>query len=267
MGDLLRSARAAVKMALFALLTLVIIPPQMLIMLFHRGRGAYIVPMLWHRGVCLIFGIRFQIEGAPLHKGQTLFMSNHLSYLDIPVIGSLLVASFVAKKEVEGWPVFGFLSKLQQTAFIDRRRSAISEEKAAIDDRLSDGRSIILFPEGTSTDGRAVLPFKSSLFALALDSTNPDLCIQPMTVRLDSVDGRPPLTQADRDLYAWHRDMDTELPVHLWLFARTSGARVTLVFHPALRASGYTDRTVLAKPCHDAVSNGLHARPALLQAA
>lgn len=257
MGASLRTAGAVVKLTLFGLLTLAIIPPQLCLLLVHRGPLAYVIPRLWHRGVCRIFGLRFTVIGVPLRGAQTLFMSNHLSYLDIPVIGSVLIASFVAKKEVESWPVFGFLSKLQQTAFIDRRRTAISEEKAAIDSRLANGRSLILFPEGTSTDGRGVLPFKSSLFALALDSSNSALWLQPLTVRLDSVDGRPPLTQTDRDLYAWHRDMDTELPAHLWLFANTSGAQISLIFHPPVKAADHSDRKVLAKLCHDAVSNGL----------
>lgn len=248
---------AVLKLLAFALITLWVIPTQLLILAFHKGPGAYIAPKLWHKGVCLIFGIRLFVEGKPVQNQQTLFMSNHLSYLDIPVLGSLITASFVAKKDVEGWPLFGFLATLQQTAFIDRSRTAAAKEMHNLNALIKTGKSLILFPEGTSTDGRTLRPFKSSLFAAPLESENPDLLIQPVSLEMEQVNGRAVETQKDRDLYSWHIDMDTELPVHLWLFALTSGARIKIKFHPPLRVAEFQDRKVLAGACYEHVRSAL----------
>jgi 1-acyl-sn-glycerol-3-phosphate acyltransferase len=248
---------AAFKFFLFFLICLMVVPPQLLILMVSKGSTAYVIPHIWHKAVCHIFQIRIKIKGIPNKNVQTLFVSNHLSYLDIPVIGSTLKASFVAKKDVASWPVFGFLSKLQQTAFIDRSRSAAIKEAGALGTMLQAGKSLILFPEGTSTDGRMILPFKSSLFSLALRDSDENLKIQPFTVSICLADGHPPKTQDERDLYAWHRDMTTELPAHLWRFAKTKGAEISLEFHAPLRAIEFSDRKILAKHCEDTVSKGL----------
>lgn len=225
--------------------------------IFGKGKPAYVLPNLWHLIICNAFGLRVEVVGTPHQSTQTIFVGNHLSYLDIPVIGSLLRASFISKKEVASWPVFGLLAKLQQTGFIDRSRSAARSEQTAIGGMIADGKSLVIFPEGTSTDGREVLPFKSSLFSLMLIGENPDLTIQPFTVSMRSVDGREPHTQEIRDLYSWHRDMDTELAFHLWHFAKTRGAIITLHFHPPFSASACTDRKLLAKKCQEQVAAGL----------
>ncbi|MEM6261809.1 MAG: lysophospholipid acyltransferase family protein [Bacteroidota bacterium] len=180
----MRSAIAVIKIALFFLWSLLCVPPQLVVLLFHRGKKAYLMPWIWHKGVCLIFRIKVQISGKPDQSKQTLYVSNHLSYLDIPAIGMVLRASFVAKKDVKNWPVFGFLSKMQQTAFIDRNRKAAIQEKTSLSGMISDGKSLIIFPEGTSTDGREVLPFKSSLFSLALSDSDKSLCIQPFFISI-----------------------------------------------------------------------------------
>ncbi|MGH1376721.1 MAG: lysophospholipid acyltransferase family protein [Alphaproteobacteria bacterium] len=248
---------ASVKFIIFALLCCLVVPLQSLILLFHTGKGAYILPFLWQKCVSRLFRIKVVIHGTPLKSKQTIFMSNHISYLDIPVIGSVLPASFVAKKDVASWPVFGFLSKLQQTAFISRERADASQAKHALDTMLNNEKSLIIFPEGTSTDGREVIPFKSSLFSLALKDNLPDLMIQPITLNMDHVDKRPINTQEDRDLYAWHIEMDTPLADHLWRFAKSKGAQISLTFHEPIRAQDFSDRKTLAKACHNTVSNGL----------
>lgn len=257
---------AILKLFFFALLSLVIVALQLLVLVLSKGPAAYYLPQLWHRGVCAIFGITIQIQGRPYTDSQTLYMANHISYLDIPVIGSVIRASFVAKKDVESWPVFGFLSTLQQTQFLDRQRTAIARETAQLASRVTKGHSMIIFAEGTSTDGQSVLPFKSSLFSLALGRTGEgkdgNLFIQPLTVRVDLVNGKRPESQDERDIYSWHRDMTTELPDHLWRFALNKGAKITLIFHPAFAAAGYDDRKILAQICHETVARGLEAQRA-----
>lgn len=250
--------KASLKLAAFALLTLIVIPIQSLILLIHRGPHAYIVPRLWHKGVCFILGIKVQIKGEISDKSQTLYMGNHISYLDISAIGSILKrSSFVAKKDVAGWPVFGFLSTLQQTAFISRSREDAKNVAQSLDAMLDEGKSLIIFPEGTSTDGVEVLPFKSSLFSLAFRENLENLMVQPMTIAVLESDGKKPETQDERDLYAWHINMDTELPDHLWRFAKSNGAVLQLTFHPAYAVKDFENRKTLAKACHDTVSKGL----------
>ena len=250
-------ARLFCKFFLFALNCMCVVPLQTLILLITKGPAAYILPHIWHRIVCFIFGIQIDIHGTPHTDKQTLYMCNHLSYLDIPAIASILKASFVAKSEVEGWPVFGFLSTLQQTAFIQRKRSETARQKETLQNRIRRGESLIIFPEGTSTSGFEVVPFKSSLFALAMNEEPNTLYLQPMTLQILEVNGKRPETKEGHDVYAWPRDVDIDLADHLVRFAKTSGARLKLTFHPPLKATDYKNRKVLAKACYDAVSNEL----------
>jgi len=248
---------AALKIVLFALISLIVVPVQSLVLVFDKGPGSYIIPQQWHKALCFIFGIKIKYVGKPHTDGQTIFVSNHMSYLDILVLGTVLRASFVAKKDVASWPVFGFLSKLQQTAFISRSHVDARKEKNALDTMISDKKSLIIFPEGTSTDGREVIPFKSSLFSIALRNEQSNIMIQPITLAMHQVDKHEITKQDDHDLYAWHINMTTPLGEHLWRFARSKGAEIHIHFHTPVDANEYSDRKILAKLCHEAVSNGL----------
>lgn len=253
----MRKTKAGIKVLLFGLFCLLVISTQTIVLLFTKGPKSYILPHLWYRAVCYVFGIRIRIKGTPFTAGQVLYMSNHLSYMDIPAIGCVIKASFVSKSEVKDWPLFGFLSTLQQTAFVERKRTEAGRQKNALQSRIEKGDSLIIFPEGTSTNGLQVIPFKSSLFALALLKSVPDLYIQPLTINVLEVDGHAPDTLDVRNIYAWPREMDTPLPEHLWRFAQTKGAVIELVFHDPLKAHDFENRKVLAKTAHERVSMGL----------
>lgn len=254
--------KAVIKFLLFAVATTIVVGLQIIVLFFHKGKYAYLIPYLWQNAVCLIFGIKIDVTGTPHRSSQTIYVSNHISYLDIPAIGSVLKASFVAKKDVESWPVFGFLSKLQQTAFISRDRADAKKEKHALDTMLDEGKSLIIFAEGTSTDGRDVRPFKSSLFSIALKENLPDILIQPVTVKMIKTDGKEIKTQEDRDIYSWHIDMDTPMHEHLYRFAKSKGAEIQVIFHDPIKANEFSDRKTLAKLCHNTVSNGLENQQA-----
>lgn len=242
----------------FIILCIIVVPPQILVLCLHRGKFSYIIPRLFHRGVCRIFGIKVILDGAiPDQTKQTFYISNHLSYLDIPVIGSTLKASFVAKEDVQGWPVFGFLSKMQQTLFISRDRDKASHGQTSLDTAISQGKSLILFPEGTSTDGRDVYPFKSTLFSIMYVQGREHIPVTPMTISILSVNGQSPDDQSIRDLYAWHNNMDTPLGEHLWRIACHKQAIIKLTFHAPVMAISAGNRKELAKICHNAVSMGL----------
>lgn len=246
------TARAITKIALMTLWTLATVPFQIVLMNFHKGPCAYYIPQLWHRGVCKILGLRVRVIGRPVQNRQVMFVANHMSHLDIPVIGSFIRASFIAKAEVASWPVFGFLSRVQQTAFISRDSFDAAKVKDSLQSLLDQGKSLILFPEGTSTDGHAVLPFKSSLFSLVVGRT---MAVQPFTLRLDAIRGRGPLTMEDRAIYGYYGD--AEFGPHLWNFMKSRGADLTLAFHTAIEITPDMDRKTLARQAFDLVSSGL----------
>lgn len=250
-----RHLRAALKLGAYGLLCIISIPPQAVVVLFTSGKGAYFLPKIFHIISSRLFGIRVKIKGTPHISSQTLFICNHLSYLDIPAIGSVLSGAFVAKNEVAGWPVFGILAKLQKTLFISRSARQAAQERAAFEKRLSEGQSMILFPEGTSTDGRQIAPFKSSLFAAFADNKNLEIMTQAMTINILSINGKSAADQNIRDQYAWYGDM--ELPPHLWAFAGMSGCEVELVFHDAQPIDHSLDRKSMARKFEEQVRAGL----------
>ncbi len=248
------SALAILKIVLLLLWTLPLVTIQIIVLIFHKGRGAYFVPRFWHQGVCAIIGLKTEICGAPVHGRQLIYISNHLSYLDIPVIGSYLLASFIAKEDVAHWPVIGFLSKVQQTAFISRTSAHAKKVANALDSMLKQRKSLILFPEGTSSAGTGVLPFKSSLFSLSMPKDMAPIPIQPFILELVSVNGAPP-TPESRDLYSWYGDMD--FGPHIWEYLKNKGATVRLTFLPVIEPEDGTDRKALCRLVQDKIEAGL----------
>jgi len=216
------------------------------------------LPPIFHRFCCWVLGIRVEVAGNMADQRPVLWVANHSSYLDIPVLGSLLPGSFVAKSEVGTWPLFGALSKLQKTIFINRKREDSHSQKDSLGDRLKAGDSVILFPEGTSSDFNRVFPFKSALFAVAniTDTTGQPIMVQPVSVTCTHLD-QVPLGRDLRPLYAWYGDMD--LAPHLWALARLGGFRVVVEFHPAVRLSYFASRKALGQHCEAQVAAGVCA--------
>ncbi|MFA7276505.1 MAG: lysophospholipid acyltransferase family protein [Pseudobdellovibrionaceae bacterium] len=247
---------AVLKIALILLWTLPLLIIQLVIFNLTKGDASYIIPRLWHKGVCKIIGITMEVVGEPVEGTQLIYVSNHLSYLDIPVIGAVLKASFVAKEDIAGWPVIGYLARIQQTAFISRSSAKAKKVAGALDDMLKAGKSLVLFPEGTSSPGTEVLPFKSSLFSLALPKEGGAIPIQPFVVDLIRVNGHTP-TIAERDLYAWYADMD--FAPHIWEFMQNKGATVRLTFLPVATPQADTDRKSLCRVVEDHIATHLTA--------
>ena len=171
----MRALRATSILAGFAALTLPLMPLQAMLVRFapHLARR---LPHWYHRRVCRLIGLRLDIDGAVARGHPVLLISNHTSWLDIPVLSALAPVSFVAKKEVGTWPGVSALARLQRTVFVDReRRTAVGRTTNDMANRLAGGDNIVLFAEGTSSDGNRVLPFRRSLFAAA----KPRLAAQP----------------------------------------------------------------------------------------
>jgi 1-acyl-sn-glycerol-3-phosphate acyltransferase len=244
-------ASALIRLAAILTALLVLLPLHLL----SRGKAIHPGPIarLFVRTACRLLRLRFRIEGREIAASPVLFVSNHVSWGDIFVLGSAFPASFVAKADVARWPVLGWLIARHGTIFVDRtRRSEVGAQRDAIGARLQSGDSIFLFPEGTSSDGRQVLPFKSALFASAARS---GARVQPVTIVWTLVGGRP-IDETNRRRIAWIDDM-LLLP-HLWELLVIGGAEARIICHEPIAATG---RRELAEFSRRQVAAGLSASP------
>lgn len=252
------SLTAIIRLTIFVILCLGVLLVQgtLLRIKWFRENHWLVLPRHFHRACCRVLGLEIHVTGHMTDAQPVLWVSNHSSYLDIPVLGSLLPGSFVAKSEVGTWPLFGALSRLQKTIFINRRREDSEAQKESLAARLKQGDSVILFPEGTSSDGNRVLPFKTALFAVAniTDPDNQPVAVQPVSVTCTHLD-EIPLGRDLRPLYAWYGDMD--LAPHLWTLAKHGRFRICVEFHPVVRLSDFPSRKALGQHCEAAVAAGV----------
>jgi 1-acyl-sn-glycerol-3-phosphate acyltransferase len=225
-----------------------------------RRRWVASFPRFYHRCCRRILGIEVCVIGAPTASGPVLYAANHISYLDITVLGSLLEASFVAKTEIAGWPLFGWLARLQRSVFIDRRARSTAHQRDSIAARLAAGEALILFPEGTSGDGVRLLPFKSALFAVADHVAGPEsagaVAVQPVSIAYTRLDGIP-LGSALRPFFAWYGSMS--LAPHLWRMLGLGRLEVVVEFHPPTSLAACGSRKALARYCEERIAEGLAA--------
>lgn len=259
--------RATAVLAGFMGLTLPLMPVQALLLKVST-KAARRFPHWYHRQVCRVLGIHLNIEGAVVSDAPVLLVSNHTSWLDIPVLSAVAPVSFVAKKEVGNWPFVSSLARLQRTVFVDRaRRQAAGDTASEIMDRLKLGDAIVLFAEGTSSDGNRVLPFKTSLFAAvkpsrasqdrAADQAGGEIepVVQTVAVVYTHLHGVP-LGRADRPRVGWYGDM--EMQSHAWELLASGPLSVTIRISPPIPLGQYGDRKTLAISSERAVRQSVH---------
>lgn len=243
--------RATLALISFAGVTLPLMPVQQLFVWFWP-RMARRFPMYYHRLVLRILGIRVKIDGTALAKSPAIIAANHVSWLDIVILSAVAPVSFIAKRDVNAWPFFGALARLQRTVFVDRdRRHTTGASRDEMLERLKAGDTLVLFAEGTSSDGTRVLPFKSAYFAAA---EHPGVSVQPLSL-VYTGHRNLPMTRRQRPLYAWYGDMD--LPPHLWEALVHGPIEVNVICHAPLSMADHGDRKVLAKQAEEAVRKGL----------
>ncbi|MDP6474962.1 MAG: lysophospholipid acyltransferase family protein [Alphaproteobacteria bacterium] len=245
----------------FAGWTAALLPVQIFLVRFNMPLSKRL-PMIWHRGVCRILAFRVEQHGEISRTRPTMFVCNHTSYLDISILGAVLPASFVAKAEVRGWPLFGLLARLQRTVFVERRASRTAEHRDEMVRRLEKGDNLILFPEGTSNDGNRVLPFKSAFFGAAEKTINGEpLTVQPVSISYIRLDGIP-VGRGYRPYFAWYGDM--EMAGHLWNVFGLGQTTVAVEFHQPVSIADFASRKEMSAHCHrvvsDGVSRGIHGR-------
>lgn len=242
---------ACFRFTLFVFWLLFVMASQSILLLLKLD-AAKRWPMVLHRVFCWILGIKIEVRGKTIKEKPAFFVSNHASYIDILVIGSLVEGSFIAKKEIESWPVFGYMTKLQRSIFVERKRTQASNQKNEILGRLEQGDSLILFPEGTSSDGNRVLPFKSSLFSFT--HALPNLPIQPISISYVTLDGIP-IGRMWRPFFAWYGDMN--LMPHIWQMMGLGKLKVIVEFHQPMKAEIYgASRKEISTICEKVITFG-----------
>jgi lyso-ornithine lipid O-acyltransferase len=233
----------------FVALTLVLLPFQLIGMIFDL-RLQRTIPHFYHRILCALIGVRICEVGTRSAASPALILSNHVSWLDICVITALGPVVFVAKSEVAGWPVFGWLARLQRTIFINRQaRHQTGAATREIAGRLLGGDAVVLFAEGTSSDGIRVLPFRSSLVgavhhALGDGTQHTHVTVQPMSLAYVSLSGLR-MGRGLRERVAWYGD--AELIPHLLSVLASGAVDVTVSWGEAVAYDMRADRKAIAR--------------------
>ncbi|MHB8253346.1 MAG: lysophospholipid acyltransferase family protein [Acidiferrobacter sp.] len=200
------------------------------------------IVQFWHRGLLGILGLRLHALGKPA-DAPTLIIANHISWIDIPALGALCPGHFVAKSEISGWPIMGWLASQAGTYYIKRGdRKASAHVAARMTEAFLRDQSVLLFPEGTSTDGQDVRPFHARLFAAAIEGGCP---VQPVVIHYPDPHG------------AMHPAApyigDDTLLKHLWRVLHARGEFVVEVHFLAPELSTGLTARVLALRTHEVI--------------
>jgi 1-acyl-sn-glycerol-3-phosphate acyltransferase len=247
---------AILRVSIVLALTITVMPIYLLGLaldyLFGQRIVVLLIKKLWSRAVMKTIGIEWELVG--LKSKANVFVSNHISWIDILAINSALDVIFVAKKEVRSWPGLGVLAVLGQTIFIERKSLNALSQKWALEECIKKGQSIFFFPEGTSTDGSMIKQFKSSLFEVCYSKPFKENflgSVQPLTIIYKS-----PI-ENDPSFYSFWREEDTIFENIKKIIKKVSQGRVMLVFHKPIEFNRYGNRKLLSNACYQAVKNGL----------
>ena len=201
-----------------------------------------------------ILNIKVTVVGdeGQLERGGYVIISNHVSYVDGIVLGSIFPIVFVSKREVRSWPIIGQWNRLCGTIFIDRQRKGqVAALVGEMTRKLGQQANILLFPEGTSTDGDQLLPFQTVPLAAPLRSR---AIIVPVTTIYTRIQDQP-VTVHNRDLVYWFGDMD--FLTHFWKLLSLRSVECLVTIQPRIECFRYADtsagRKKLAKDCYDRV--------------
>ncbi|MBV2142152.1 1-acyl-sn-glycerol-3-phosphate acyltransferase [Falsochrobactrum sp. TDYN1] len=242
------SIRVILVLAAFAALSLSLIPVQYIFLKLKYGWKSRL-PNFFHRTVARLFGFRIRTFGEMHRDRPLLLVSNHISWSDIIILSAVGQVSFIAKSEVRSWPVFGMFAVLQRTVFVEReRRGKTAQQTSEIATRLAAGDAMVLFPEGTTSDGNRVLPFKTALFGAAhaaIRETGVDkVIVQPVAIAYTRLHGMT-MGRYHRPIVSWPGDV--ELLPHLKGILREGAIDVEVRFGEPVIVTTDTDRKMLAR--------------------
>ncbi|MGC6475949.1 MAG: lysophospholipid acyltransferase family protein [Parvibaculales bacterium] len=250
------SLRLLIRLPIILIFLVLLVPPQVISHIFRLPTRRYI-PVLTYRLALKIASIKVRTHG-PRPKRGTLILSNHVSWLDILLIGSVMPVNFVAKADIAHWPLFGMLAKIGRTIFIEReKRSDAMNQRNALQKRLSEGERVVLFPEGSTSDGTIVLPFKSALISAAETKIKGQtVSVQPMTIVFSELCGLP-MGRRMRVEYAWIGHLN--LVPHMLKVLCGDPMTVDLIFFPETNIDAEGGRKALAGRARRQVQDGLAA--------
>lgn len=232
-------------------------------------RNHHTIPRLIHKMVNRFMNIDVTVKGhlTPDQQStgqQVMIAANHLSYLDPAILGSVFKGQFIGKREIGSWPVLGFLIKQFDPILIRRSRDNNTHSHYKLTQALNAGKSIIFFPEATTSNGSSVLKFKAGMFRVLFNETvdrdneplfvTKPVKIQPVALRLTEMNGQDARNnQALRDIFAWHDD--TPLLRHVWRCAtQASSMKIEMTILPPLSPDDFITPEALANAAHKAVS-------------
>jgi 1-acyl-sn-glycerol-3-phosphate acyltransferase len=251
----LRGRLRLARIALVVVPVVLVLYPVQLALVLLRAPFGDILPMVFWRLCLWAMGTRVTLRGRPERGRPLLLCANHVSWFDIIALGSLFPMSFVARADMAQWPVIGHFARLQHTIFIDRtRRMATAAANREIADRLAAGDAIVLFAEGTTSDGNRVLPFRSSLLGAVRDAVRDQggrtMTVQPVAILYRALNGVP-FDRRTRPLFAWYGDIDL-LP-HLGPALSAGVVDVDVVFGAPVRLAEGFDRKSVTQSLENAV--------------
>ncbi|THV17235.1 1-acyl-sn-glycerol-3-phosphate acyltransferase [Rhizobium rhizophilum] len=239
--------RVGIFLVVLLVVSGLLIPVQLLALRFDwplRRR----LPRQWHRMALWFLGIRVHVHGKLDTRRPLMIAANHASWKDILVLGSLADVAFIAKTEVASWPVFGFLARLQKTIFVvreEKRRTGDQVNEIAA--RMADGEIVVLFPEGTTSDGNRILGIKSSLFGAAAAALPKEgegvVHVQPVAIAYTRVQGMP-MGRYHRPIAGWPGDVG--LVEHLIGVLRAGALDVDVTFGETVEFKKGDSRKALA---------------------
>lgn len=261
-------ARIRIILAITLLVVVsVILFPIHLLFLWLKHPWRVRMPRYWHRIALKLIGVRVTTRGVLERRRPLMLVANHSSWLDILVLASVADVAFVAKIEVRDWPVFGILARLQRSVFVVREQKRKSQEQAnEIADRMNAGEIVVLFPEGTTSDGNRLFPTKSTLFAAATSAVASSIegrvFVQPVAVAYTRIHGMP-MGHYHRPVTAWPGDVP--LMPHLIGVLETGALDVEVSFGKPIEVTTATNRKMLAQTADDEIRDmlerSLHPTP------
>lgn len=251
--------RALARLIGFVILTAVLLPAWVASAPLGRWPRRFL-RRWWCKGVLLLLGVHLEVRGRPTAVEPALFVPNHVSYLDIPILGALCDAAFIAKAEIADWPFFGWLARKSGTLFVRRHWREAKRQRDALAARLARTESFVLFAEGTSSPGLDVLPLKTSLLSVAEPNVvDRPIAVQPVVLAYRRLRRGPPIDAHNAELFAWCGDA-TLLP-HLWRVLQLPGVEVVIWFGEPVLSWSVTSRKRLGAQLRATLRAGLaHAR-------
>jgi len=237
MRKIIPISRAVIRLLLFAFFGVLLLCFDLLILIviypFDKTICRKISTLfgpLWGTLLIKIIGIRLSVNGKNNWRKNQHYciISNHTSYLDILIAGAVFPVLFVSRHDVKYWPLLGTIAWVRGSIFVDRSITGSKERPYVkqIIDYLEKGFNVIIFPEGTTSNGDGVMPFKKTVFSCPVRAEVP---ILPISIRYTHIDNRR-FSESNRDRVCWYGDMT--FPDHFWSVLQLRRVDVTIIIHP-----------------------------------